>query len=157
MSSLFQWLKVAVTFVRTNERRRRRRFTKRENEEGKIRHLRGDRQNGRVIGLQKMTKTINRAPVISDQEETKRKWALKMKFTLIYLSKRFLMLTQCLKISEKVSFNIASEASYVYIFSGQKFIKNAKNGQLKSETCCETVLPDRSILIGPKIGEKCQN
>ena len=28
-----------------------------------------------------------------------------------------------------VSFNIASEASYVYILSGQKFIKNAKNGQ----------------------------
>ena len=44
MSSLFQWLKVAVTFVRTNERRRRRRFTKRENEEGKIRHLRGETQ-----------------------------------------------------------------------------------------------------------------
>ena len=37
--------------------------------------------------------------------------------------------TQCLKITEKVSFNIASEASYVYILSGQKFIKNAKNGQ----------------------------
>ena len=35
---------------------------------------------------------------------------------------------QCLKITEKVSFNIASEASYVYILSGQKFIKNAKNG-----------------------------
>ena len=32
-----------------------------------------------------------------------------------------------LKITEKVSFNIASEASYVYILSGQKFIKNAKN------------------------------
>ena len=29
---------------------------------------------------------------------------------------------QCLKITEKVSFNIASEASYVYILSGQKFI-----------------------------------
>ena len=27
---------------------------------------------------------------------------------------------QCLKITEKVSFNIASEASYVYILSGQK-------------------------------------
>ena len=27
-----------------------------------------------------------------------------------------------------VSFNIASEASYVYILSGQKLIKNAKNG-----------------------------
>ena len=31
-----------------------------------------------------------------------------------------------LKIKEKVSFNIASEASYVYILSGQKLIKNAK-------------------------------
>ena len=28
----------------------------------------------------------------------------------------------------KVSFNIASEASYVYILSGQKLNKNAKNG-----------------------------
>ena len=36
---------------------------------------------------------------------------------------------QCLKITEKVASNIASEASYVYILSGQKFIKNAKNGQ----------------------------
>ena len=35
--------------------------------------------------------------------------------------------TRCLKITEKVSFNIASEASYVYILSGQKLIKNAKN------------------------------
>ena len=37
--------------------------------------------------------------------------------------------SRCLKITEKVSFNIASEASYVYILSGQKFLKNAKNGQ----------------------------
>ena len=36
--------------------------------------------------------------------------------------------SQCLKFTEKVSFNIASEASYVYTLSGQKFIKNAKNG-----------------------------
>ena len=36
--------------------------------------------------------------------------------------------TRCLKITEKVSFNIASEASYVYILSGQKLIKNAQNG-----------------------------
>ena len=34
--------------------------------------------------------------------------------------------TQCLKITEKVSFNNAGEASYVYILSGQKLIKNAK-------------------------------
>ena len=36
--------------------------------------------------------------------------------------------TRCLKITGKVSFNIASEASYVYILSGQKLIKIAKNG-----------------------------
>ena len=36
--------------------------------------------------------------------------------------------TQSLKITGKVSFHIASEASYVYILSGQKLIKNAKNG-----------------------------
>ena len=33
---------------------------------------------------------------------------------------------QCLKITEKVAFNNASEVSYVYILSGQKFIKKAK-------------------------------
>ena len=33
---------------------------------------------------------------------------------------------QCLKITEKVSFNIASEASYAYILSGQKLIKMPK-------------------------------
>ena len=78
----FSGLKLRLSsYELRSTKRRRRRFTKRENEEGKIRHLRGDRQNGRVIGLQKMTKTINRALVISDQDETKRKWALKMKFT----------------------------------------------------------------------------
>ena len=35
---------------------------------------------------------------------------------------------RCLKITEKVSFNIASKASYVYILSGQNLIKNAKSG-----------------------------
>ena len=38
--------------------------------------------------------------------------------------------SQCLKITEKVSYKIASEASYVYILSGQKLIKSAKNGPL---------------------------
>ena len=33
---------------------------------------------------------------------------------------------QCLKITEKVAFNIASEASYVHILSGKKFIENAE-------------------------------
>ena len=41
-----------------------------------------------------------------------------------------MLYARCLKIAEKVSLhNIASEASYVYIFSGQRLIKNAKNGQ----------------------------
>ena len=31
---------------------------------------------------------------------------------------------QCLKITEKVSFNSASEASYLYILYGKKVIKN---------------------------------
>ena len=42
--------------------------------------------------------------------------------------------------------------------SGQKFIKNAKNGPIwrvfeKPEACGQTVLPDRSILIGQKLME----
>ena len=45
------------------------------------------------------------------------------------LNKDSCLLTQCLKISKKVSFNIASEASKVYNLSRQKFIKNAKTGQ----------------------------
>ena len=35
-------------------------------------------------------------------------------------------ITQCLKITKNVSFNIASEASYVCILRGQKFIKMPK-------------------------------
>ena len=46
----------------------------------------------------------------------------------MYFPSIHLQYTRCLKIAEKVSFNIASEASYVYILSGQKLIKNAKNG-----------------------------
>ena len=57
---------------------------------------------------------------------------------------------RCLKVTEKVSFKIASEASYVYILSGQKFIKIAKIDNLTSfwqpETCVQTVLQDRSVL-----------
>ena len=34
---------------------------------------------------------------------------------------------QCLKITEKVSFNIANEASNIYVLVGQNFSKNAKN------------------------------
>ena len=59
----------------------------------------------------------------------------------------FVAIARCLKITEKVSFNIASEASYVYILSGQKFIKKAKNApfwrvfenlKLAVKQCCQT-------------------
>ena len=52
--------------------------------------------------------------------------------------------TRCLKITEKVSFNIASEASYVYILSGQKLIKNGpfwrvfENLKLAVKQCYQT-------------------
>ena len=45
-----------------------------------------------------------------------------------------------------------SAANYVYILSGQKILKNAKNAQL--EACGQTVLPDMSILIGQKLAKK---
>ena len=63
----------------------------------------------------------------------------------------------CLKITEKVSFNNASEASAVYILSGQKFIKNTKNGQFrKPEAYGQTVLPAKSFLIGQKLMENAK-
>ena len=65
--------------------------------------------------------------------------------------------SRCLKITKKVSINIASEASYVYLLNGQKFIKNAQNGHfgdfLKLEACCQTVLPDRSMFKGQNLAE----
>ena len=64
--------------------------------------------------------------------------------------------TRCLKITEKVSFNIASEASYVYNLSGQKLIKNDKNGPFwrvleNLKLAGQTVLSDRSVLIRQKL------
>ena len=46
-----------------------------------------------------------------------------------YMGYMYRLESQCLKITEIVAFNIASEASYVYNLSGQKLIKNAKNSQ----------------------------
>ena len=63
------------------------------------------------------------------------------------------------EITEKVSFNSASEASYVLMLCGQKFIKNAKNGQfwrifeslkLAFKQCYQTCQFSRTT-----IGEKC--
>ena len=42
------------------------------------------------------------------------------------------------------------------ILSGEKLIKSAKNGQKNSETCSQTVLPDRSILKGQKLVENAK-
>ncbi len=60
--------------------------------------------------------------------------------------------------TEKVSFNIASEASYVYILSGQKLIKKCQKwSNLASfwtpKACGQAELPDRSVLIGQKLVE----
>ena len=67
-------------------------------------------------------------------------------------------MTPWVKITEKVSFHIASEASYVYILSGhgQKVTKNAKNGPFlatfwKPKTFGRTVLPDRNWRKMPKL------
>ena len=63
------------------------------------------------------------------------------------------------KSQKKISFNIASEASYLYILSGQKLIKNDPFLRVfkKPEACGQTVLPDRSVLRGQKNGGKCKN
>ena len=55
--------------------------------------------------------------------------------------------SRCWKITEKVSFSIASEASYVYILSGQRKILTSF---WKPEACCQTALPERSVFIGQK-------
>ena len=69
--------------------------------------------------------------------------------------------SRCLKISEKVSFNITSEASYIYMLSGQKLIKNAKNApfwrvyqnlKLAVKQCYQT----GQFLIGQKLVENAK-
>ena len=45
------------------------------------------------------------------------------------IAKRFSSWHNVWKSQKKVSYNSANEASYIYIWSGQKFIQNAKNGQ----------------------------
>ena len=65
--------------------------------------------------------------------------------------------TRCLKTTEKVSFNIASEASYFY--KRQKFIKNAKLvnfGEFLKNIRSNSVT--RLVNFNwTKIGKKCQN
>ena len=57
-----------------------------------------------------------------------------------------------MKITEKVAFKIASVASYLYILSGKKLIKNLMSFW-KIEASDQTVLPERSILKGQNLVE----
>ena len=62
---------------------------------------------------------------------------------------------------KSLALNKVSEAKYVYILSGQKLLKNAKNGSFwrffdKPEACGQTVLPDRSLFIGQKLVENAK-
>ena len=66
-----------------------------------------------------------------------------------------------MKITEKVSFNIESEASYVYILSGQKLLKKCQKLSIlasiwKPEACGQAVLPDRLVLIVQKMVESAK-
>ena len=63
--------------------------------------------------------------------------------------------TQSLKITEKVAFNIASEASYVYILSGQKSPKNNRFGEFL-KTWSLRLNSVRSLLIGQKLMENAK-
>ena len=68
--------------------------------------------------------------------------------------------TQCLKITEKVSFNIASEASYVYILIGQNLIKMPKMvhfGEfLKTWSLRSNSVTRQVSLIGQKLVENAK-
>ena len=62
---------------------------------------------------------------------------------------------RCLKITEKVSFNIAN----VDILSDQKLLQKRQKWSIlaifrKLKACSQTVLPDRLLLKGQKNGEK---
>ena len=54
-------------------------------------------------------------------------------------------------------FNIVSEANYVYILSGQKFLKMPNLASFwKREAYSQTVLPDMSVVIRQKMVEKAK-
>ena len=99
--------------------------------------------------------TLKSARVLDDPLQ------IQLKSTRFYRNYQFLegYEPQCLKIAQKVAFDIASEACYVYILIGQKFIKNAKNNEQFGEflKTGQIVLPDRSILIGQKLAENTKS
>ena len=80
---------------------------------------------------------------------------------LFLLLKKWQTVSRCLKITENVSFNIASEASYVCILSEQKLIKKAKNGQfgefLQNWSLRSNSVTRKVTFKRKKIDRKCQN
>ena len=99
--------------------------------------------------------TLKSARVLDDPLQ------IQLKSTRFYRNYQFLegYEPQCLKIAQNVAFDIASEACYVYILIGQKFIKNAKNNEQLGEflKTGQIVLPDSSILIGQKLAENANS
>ena len=59
--------------------------------------------------------------------------------------------------SQKVSFNIASEVSYVYNLGLQKLIKNAKNSHLATYGQNSNSVTRQVTFYQPKIGQKDRN
>ena len=55
--------------------------------------------------------------------------------------------TQCLKIVQKSRIQHCERSELLLHFEWPKFIKNAKIVFGKPESCCQTVLPDRLLLI----------
>ena len=78
---------------------------------------------------------------LNSQLYSKRRWLfLKVFLQSSLLKGEQIIASQCLKIVQKVAFNIASEASYVYNLTRQKLIKN---GPFWRVFCGgQTVLPD---------------
>ena len=95
--------------------------------------------------------------VSSKQNRHKNKQKLSSLDTLISQVRfqKFEILRTVFENHRKVSFNVASEASYVYILIGQKFIKNANNFR-KPKACSQILLPDMSLLIGQKLAENAK-
>ena len=62
-----------------------------------------------------------------------------------------------LKITETVSFNIASEASYIYILSGQKFILKRQKWSILASFWKSNSVTRQVNFNWTRIGGKCQN
>ena len=71
-------------------------------------------------------KSLNKEPMEHGRSRVFQKHVEALTKDGLIESKVLIKTSQWLKITEKVSFNIASEASYVYILSGQKYIKMPK-------------------------------